>query len=155
MLLLSFMWWINLFSFGSRVTHTLLAFCCGIGRSLVFYGLFYKKMPPEKHVGAGIYCLNLVVYIGKLLTKCFLELLLNCNVVNSPQTAGSQGIYRLLLFLWLVEVISIHWVPRACLAWKRNRIISLFLPCELDVALAKWGRRKERIHFCKIGFFFS
>ena len=32
-----------------------------------------------------MYCLNLVVCFEKLLTKCFLQLFLNCSVVNSFQ----------------------------------------------------------------------
>lgn len=39
------------------------------------------------------------------------------------------------------------------LGMKGNIESGQFLPCELDVIWAKWGRMRERIHFYKTIFF--
>ena len=47
-------------------------------------GLLHKAL-PKKYVGIGIYCRSLIVCFEKLLTKYFVQLSLNCSVVNSFQ----------------------------------------------------------------------
>lgn len=80
----SFMGPVALFGSSSRVPPPLPGPAAALPGPSRLVLLLYKTA-PEKCVGTGVCCLHLVVCFETLLSKCFFQLFLNCDVVNSSQ----------------------------------------------------------------------